>query len=157
MLYHALRIMMQSCSRGVFLTRFKFVFCYILEIEFIEMRKATISAADRKMPASYDNVMQTIHMTVPAGCGFFKVPDIITPDFCKCTRLRYILNARDKDPGCTTIVALHLGLIGYSLDNLISNLPAMIAVSAIPGKNKLVAHGKYWMRISSLICCRANP
>ena len=118
------------------------------------MRKAAIFAADRKMTASYGNIMSTVHMTVPAICSFFKVPHIITSDLCKCTRLRYILNAGDKDTGCTTIVTLHFGFVGYGFDYLISNLSAMIAVSAIPGKNKLVAHGKYWMLLSSLICCR---
>jgi hypothetical protein len=148
---------MKSCSRGVLLSRFKFVLCDIFEIEFIEMRKATVSAADCKMPASYNEIMRAIHMTVPAICGFFKVPDIITPNFCKCARLRYLLNTGDEDPGCTTIVALHFGLVGYGFNYLISNLSAVIAVSTIPGKNKLVAHGKYWMLLTSLICCRGTP
>ena len=98
------------------------------------------------MTASYGNIMSTGHMTIPAICSFIKVPHIITTDLCKCTRLRYILNAGDKDTGCTTIVTLHFGFVGYGFDYLIGNLSAMIAVSAIPGKNKLVAHGKYWMR-----------
>jgi len=148
---------MISRSRSIFLFSFEVILCHILEIEFIEMRKAAISAADSKMPASYDNIMRASYMTVPAICGFFKVPDIITPDFSKCTRLRYILNAGDKDPCCTTIVARYFGLVGYGFNNLISNLSAVIAVSAIPGKNKLVAHGKYWMFLSSLICCRLPP
>ena len=148
--------MIKSCSRGFLLSWFKFVLCDVLKIEFIKMRKAAVSAADRKMPASYDEIMRTVHMTVPAICSFLKIPDIITPDFCKCTLLRYILNPWDKNPGCTTIVTLHFSLVRHGFNNLISNLSAMVAVSAIPGKDKLVAHGKYWMLISSLICCRDN-
>jgi len=103
------------------------------------------------MPASYDNIMRAGYMTVSAICGFFKVPDIITPDFCECTRLRHILDTGDKYPCCTTIVARYFGLVGDSFDNLIYNLSAVIAVSSITGKDKLVAHGKYWMRKGSLI------
>jgi len=92
-------------------------------------------------------------MAVPAICGFFKIPDIITPDLCKCTWLRYILDAGDKDPGRTTIFTFYFSLIGDGFNDLICNLPAMIAVSTISGKNKLVAHAKYWMLMGSLICC----
>jgi hypothetical protein len=81
-------------------------------------------------------------MTVSAICGFFKVPDIITPNLCKGTRLRHILDTGDKDPGRTAVVAFDFSLVGDSFNDLICNLSAMVAVGTIPGKNKLVAHGK---------------
>jgi hypothetical protein len=117
------------------------------------MREPAVPAADRKMPASNGDIMKTVHMAVPAICGFFKVPDIITSDFGKCTRLRYILDTRDKDPCCTTIVTRYFGLVRDSFNDLICYLSAVIAVGSIPGKDELVAHARYWMRMSSLICC----
>ena len=131
----------------------EFILCHILEIEFIEMREPAVPAADSKMPASNGYVMKTVHMAVSAICGFLKVPDVITPDFCKCTWLRHILDTGDKYPCCTTIVTCYFGLIGDSFNDLICNLFAVIAVSPIPGKDKLVTHARYWMRMGSLICC----
>ena len=142
-------------SRGisVLLPHVEFILCHILEIEFIEMREPAVPAADSKMPASYHNIMEAVYMTVSAICVFFKVPDIITPNLCKCARLRHILDTGDKYPGRTAVVTLHFSLIGDSFNDLICNLSAMVAVGTIPRKNKLVAHGKYWKRIGSLICC----
>jgi hypothetical protein len=138
---------------SVFLSHVEFILCHILKIEFIEMREPAVLAADGKMPASYHDIMGAIHMAVPANCGFLKVPDIITPNLCKCTWLRHILYAGYKDPGRTTIFTFYFGFVGDSFNNLICNLSAMIAVSTISGKNKLVAHAKYWKLMSSLICC----
>jgi hypothetical protein len=120
------------------------------------MGEPAVLAADRKMPASYHNVMGAGHMTISAICRFFKVPDIITPDPGKCTRLRDIFDPGDVHPRRTTVVACHFSLVGYCFDDLVCNLPAVITVGAVPGKNKLVAHGKYWMRMGSLICCRIH-
>jgi hypothetical protein len=139
---------------SVLLSHVEFILCHILEIEFIEMREPAVPAADSEMPTSYHNIMGAGYMTVSATCGFFKVPDIITPNLCKCARLRHILDTGDKDPGRTAVVTRHFSLVGDSFNDLIGNLPAMVAVGTIPGKNKLVAHGKYWMRRGSLICCR---
>jgi hypothetical protein len=118
------------------------------------MRKAAVLAADSKMPASYHNVVGAGHMTISAVCRFIKVPDIITPNLGECTRLSDILDPGDIHPRCTTIVALYFSLVRYRFDDLVCNLPAMIAVCAETGKDKLVTHGKYWMRPGSLICCR---
>jgi hypothetical protein len=145
---------MMSCGMSVLLSHVEFILRHILEIEFIEMREPAVPAADGKMPASYHNIMEADRMTVSATCGFFKVPDIITPNLCKCARLRHILDTGDKDPGRTAVVTRHFSLVGDSFNDLIGNLSAMVAVSSIPGKNKLVAHAKYWMRRGSLICCR---
>ncbi len=131
----------------------EFIPCHILEIEFIEMREPAVPAADSKMAASNGYIMRSVDVAVSAICGFLKVPDIVTPYFCECSRLRYILDTGDKDPGCTTIIALYFGFIGDCLNDLICNLSAVIAVSPIPGKDKLVAHARYWMRMGSLICC----
>ena len=132
------------------------ILCHILEIEFVEMREPAVPAADSKMPASYRDIMKTIHMAISAISGFLKVPDIVTPDFCECPRLRHILDTGNKYPGCTTIVTCYFGLVRDSFDDLICNLSAVIAVSSIPGKDKLVAHARYWMPMGSLICCMTH-
>jgi hypothetical protein len=118
------------------------------------MRKPAVLAADSKMPASYHNIVGAGHMTMSAVCRLFKVPDIITSNLGECARLSDILDPGDIHPCCTTIVALNFSLVRYRFDDLVGNLPAVIAVGAESGKDKLLAHGKYWMRMGSLICCR---
>lgn len=127
-------------QNGGFFSNIKFIFCHILEIEFIEMGETAVLATDGKMPASYHNVMESGYMTVPAICCFFKVPDIITANPGKCPRLRDILDPRNKDPGRPAVVTCYFSLVGNCFNNLVCDLPAMIAVGPIPGKNKLVAH-----------------
>jgi hypothetical protein len=104
------------------------------------------------MPASYHNVVGAVHMTISAVCRFFEVPDIITPNPGECTGLGDILDPGDVYPCCTTIVAFYFSLVRYRFDDLVCNLPAVIAVGTETGKDKLVAHGQYWMRTGSLIC-----
>ena len=118
------------------------------------MREPAVLAADSKMPASYHNIVGAGHMAISAVCRFFKVPDIITPNPGECTWLSHILNPGDIYTRCSAIVALYFSLVRYRFDDLICNLPAVIAVSAETGKDKLLTHGKYWMRMGSLICCR---
>jgi hypothetical protein len=120
------------------------------------MGEPAVLAADRKMPASYHNIMGAVHMTVSAFCRFFKVPDIVTSNPGKRTRLGNILDPGDIHPRSTTVVARYFSFVRDRLDDLVCNLPAMITVGPIPGKNKLVAHGRYWMRRGSLICCRIH-
>ena len=117
------------------------------------MGETAVLATDSKVPATYHDVMRAGDMTISAICRFLQVPDIITSNFGKCTRLRDILDPGNVHPGRTTVITCNFSLIRYSLDYLVCDLFTVIAVSTISGKDKLVAHGNYWMRIGSLICC----
>jgi hypothetical protein len=131
----------------------EFVFSDILKVEPVEMRESTVPAPHRKMPASYGHIMGTIDMAVSAPGLFKKVPYIIASDTRKCPRFGYILYAGDKNTGSTAVVTGNLSLVGYCLDYLICNLPAMVTISTKFCENKLFAHENYWICPGSLICC----
>jgi len=117
------------------------------------MGEPAVPAPDRKMPATYRYIVGTRHVTVSAFRGLKKVPDIVTPDLCKCSGLSNIFNAGDKDTGCTAVVTCHLRLVRNRFYDLVCHLLAVIAVRAEFCKNEPVTHGKYWMCPGSLICC----
>jgi hypothetical protein len=122
-----------------------FVFSDILQIELVEMREPAVTTPDGKMPAANDNIVGTMDMAVPATGLFKKVPYIVAPDTRECSRFGDILNAGNKYTGSTAVVTGNLSLVGYCLDYLICNLPAMVAVSAKFCENELFAHENYWM------------
>jgi hypothetical protein len=109
------------------------------------MRKPAVAAPDGKMSAANDDIMRTMDMAVSATGLFKKVPHVVAPDTRKCPRFGDILNTGNKNASGTAVVTGNLSLVGYCLDYLICNLPAMVAVSAKFCENKLVAHENYWM------------
>jgi hypothetical protein len=117
------------------------------------MREPAVLAPDGKMPAANDNIVGTMDMAVPATGLFEKVPYVVAPDTRECPRFGDILNTGNKNTGSTAVVTGNLSLVGYCLDYLICNLPAMVAVSAKFCENELVAHENYWMCPGSLTCC----
>lgn len=140
----------------IFLLDLEFVLCHILKVEFVEMRESTVPAPDRKMPAANGQIMGTSHVAVSAFRCFNKSPEIVTPDFCECSRHRDILNTGNIDPGSAAVVTLNFSLVRNCFNNLVCNLPAMVTVSVEFCENKMFVHGKYWMRSGSLICCRIS-
>jgi hypothetical protein len=124
----------------------EFILCYILDIEFVEMRKTAVPAPDRKMSAANGYIVRIGHVAVSAFRGVSEGPDIIAPDDGECPWLSDVLDTRDIYPGRTAVVTFDFSFIRNCFYDLVCNLSAMIAVGTIPGKNKLVAHGKYWMR-----------
>jgi hypothetical protein len=128
---------------GVFLLYPEFVFCYVLKIEFIEMGKPAVPAADREMPAANSYIVGAGHVAVSAFGGFRDSPEVVTPDFCEGSRLRDIFNAGYKDPGRTAVVTLNFSLVGNRFDDLICDLFAMVAVSPEFCENETFAHEKY--------------
>ncbi len=127
---------------SVLLLHFEFVFCHVLKIEFIEMGKPAVPAADREMPAANRQIVGTVDVAVSAFRGFRDSPEVVTPDFCEGSRLSDIFNAGNKDPGRTAVVTLHFRLVGDRFDDLICDLPAMVAVGAEFCENELFAHEK---------------
>jgi len=117
------------------------------------MRESAVPAPHRKMPASYGHIMGTIDMAVSAPGLFKKVPYIIASDTRECPRFGNILYAGNKNTGSTAVVTGNLSLVGYCLDYLICNLPAMVTISTKFCENKLFAHENYWICPGSLICC----
>jgi len=144
-------------NREFFQLNLDFVLCHVLEIKFVEMGESAVPATNSKMTAAYRYIMGTSHMTVPAFRGFKKVPDIVTTDLCECSGLSDIFNAGNKNTGRTAVGTCNLRLVRYRFYNLVCHLPAMVAVRAEFRKNEPVAHGKYWMRPGSLICCTIFP
>jgi hypothetical protein len=138
---------------------FEFVFSDILKVELVEMREPAVPAPHRKMPATYDDIMGTIDMAVPATGLFKKVPYIIASDTRECPRFGYILYAGNENAGSTAVITGNFSLVGYCFDYLICNLPAMVTVSAKFCENELLAHENYWISPGSLICCTvpSNP
>ncbi len=132
----------------------EFILCHVLDIEFVEMRKTAVPAPDSKMPAADGYIMGIGHVAVSAFRALSEGPDIIAPDDGECPWLGDVLDTRDIYPGRTAVVTFDFSLVGDSFYDLVCNLSAMVAVSTIPGKNKLVAHGKYWILMGTLICCR---
>ena len=123
----------------------EFVFCDIFKVKFEKMRKPAVTAPDGEMPAANDDIMRTVDMAVSATCLFKKVPYIIASDSRECPRFGDILNAGNKNASGTAVVTGNLSFVGYCLDYLICNLPAMVTVSAIFCENELFAHENYWM------------
>jgi len=134
-----------------------FILGHVLQIELIKMREITVPAPDRKMPATYRQVMGTSHVAVSAGRGFKKSPEIVTADLCECSWHGDIFNTRDKDPGRATVVTCYFSFVGNCFNYLVCNLPAMVTISAEFCENELVAHGRYWICPGSLICCMRIP
>jgi hypothetical protein len=117
------------------------------------MGKPAVPATDGEMPAANSKIVRTGQMAVSALRGFYKAPEIVTPDFSECSWLGDILNAGNKDTGRTAVATCNFSLVGNCFDDLICNLPAVVAVSAEFCENEPFAHGKYWMCPGSLICC----
>jgi len=106
------------------------------------MRKSAIAAPDRKMPASDSQVMWTGDVTISAGSRLNQLPEIIAADLRESTFFTNVLDTRNEYAGCSTVITGNLGLVGNSFDDLISNFPAMITVSAVPCEDEPVAHGR---------------
>lgn len=106
------------------------------------MREPAVPAPDSEMPAADSQVMGTIDMAVPAIGGLDKLPEIITADFCEGSFLADIFNSRHKNPGCTAVITCNLCLVRHGLDDLVSDLFAMIAVRTIFREDETVAHGR---------------
>jgi len=117
-----------------------FIFCDIFKIKLVEMGESTISAADSKMPAPDRQIVRAGHLTVPARGIFYKFPEIITADFCERPGFGYVLDSRDENPGCPTVITRYFSLVRNSSNDLIGNLPAMVAVRAIFREDEPVAH-----------------
>jgi hypothetical protein len=141
---------------SVLLLYLEFVFCHVLKIEFIEMGKPAVPAADREMPAANSYIVGAGHVAVSAFRGFCDRPEVVTPDFCEGPRLSDIFNAGNKNPGRTAVVTLNFRLVGNRLDDLICDLPTMVAVSPEFCENEPFAHEKYWRCQGSLICCTVS-
>jgi hypothetical protein len=116
------------------------IFCHIFKIEPVEMSKPAVLAPDRKMPAANCHIMRAGHMAIPAFRWFDKPPERIAPDPGKRPGLGHLLNTRDKDPGGAAIFTFNLSLVRHRFDNLVSNLFTMVAIGAVPGEDKTVAH-----------------
>ena len=106
------------------------------------MGKPAVPAADREMPAANSQIVGTVDVAVSAFGSFCNSPEVVTPDFCEGTWLSDIFNAGNKDPGRTAVVTLHFSLVGNRFDDLICNLPAMVAVGPEFCENELFAHEK---------------
>jgi hypothetical protein len=131
----------------------EFILSNILKVELVEMGEPAVPAPDSKMPAADDNIVGTMYMAIPAPGLFKEVPYVVASDTRECPRFGDILNAGNKNPGSTAVIAGYFCLVGYCLDYLICNLPAMVTVSAKFCENELLAHENYWMCPGSLICC----
>ena len=98
-----------------------------------------VSAPDREVPRADNDIVGTGELAVPAGCILHELPDRVPANLCQETRLVHIFTAGNEDPGGTTVVAGHLGLIRYGLDDLVCNLFAVVAVRAVFREDKTVA------------------
>jgi hypothetical protein len=94
------------------------------------------------MPAAYSQVMRAGDVAVPAGGCLDQLPEIITANPRESTFFTDILNTRNEHAGCSAAIAGNLGLVGNSFNDLVSNFFTMVAVSAVPCKDKPVAHGR---------------
>lgn len=108
------------------------------------------------MPATDREIVKAGDMTVPAFCGFDKLPQIVAPDLHERAFLAYVFYPRDKDPGRPAVFTHYLSLVGNRLNDLVCHLFAVITVRAVFCDDEPVAHVRYWMRPGSLICCRAT-
>jgi hypothetical protein len=106
------------------------------------MRESAITAPDRKMPAADSQVMRAGDVAIPAGGGLDQLPEIITANLRESTFFTDVLDTRNEHAGCSAVIAGNLGLVGNSFNDLVSNFPAMIAVSAVPCEDEPVAHGR---------------
>ena len=132
----------ETISPALFtLLQFQFVFCYVFEIEFIEMSEMAVPAPDREVPRTDNNIVGTGDLTVPTRSILHDLPDRIFPDFCQETCLIHILHAGNEDTGSPAVVAGYLGLVGDGLDDLVCNFFAMIAVRAVFREDETITHG----------------
>jgi hypothetical protein len=120
------------------------------------MSEPTVLASYCEIAAPDGKIMGAGHVAVPAFGFLNESPEIEASDFGERALFAYILNTGNKYPCRTAVIAYYLRLVWYSSDNLIGILFAMITVGAITGKNKPVAHGKYWGRAGSLNCCQES-
>jgi hypothetical protein len=104
------------------------------------MSETAVPATDSEMPAPYREIMRTGYLAVAAGGNFKKFPEIVAPDLRERPGFCHILNSRDENPGCPAVIARHFSLIWNGCYNLVGNLPAMIAVSAVFREDEPVAH-----------------
>ena len=106
------------------------------------MREPAVPAGYGEMTRAYDQIVGSCHPAVPAQCLFGQFPDGIFPDFREDAGCIDILGSRHKDPGCPAIVARNLCLVRDCLDDLVGVLFTVIAVGAVSGEDKPVAHGR---------------
>lgn len=105
----------------------------ILEIKFIEIREAAVSASDGEVVAADEEIMHPLNSTVPAGRCRLKTPDIITGYRCVISNLSDLRHLWDEDPGSSAVRADDLGLLRNDLDHLVGIFMAMITVDPVPG------------------------
>lgn len=122
--------------------RFKVILCHVLKVEAVEMREPAVPARYREMPRAYDQIMGSCYPAVPARCLFGQFPDGIFPNPGEDAGCINILGPGHKDPGCPAIIARNLRLVRDCLDDLVGILFTVIAVGAVSGEDKPVAHGR---------------
>jgi hypothetical protein len=106
------------------------------------MGKPAMAAPDRKMTAPDRQVMGTGNTAVAALCGLCQLPKVIATDLRERSLNADILDPWNKNTGCPTVVTGNLSLVRHRLDDLVCDLPAVIAVSTVPRKDETVAHGR---------------
>jgi hypothetical protein len=126
----------------VFRSGLQLVFGNVFEIKLVEMGKPAVPAPDGKVPAADGQVMGTGNMAVPAFGRLDKLPEIITTNPCERSLFTDILDTGYENPGGTAVLARHLCLVRYSLDNLVGNFFAIIAVGTVPCEDETFAHVK---------------
>jgi len=115
-------------------------FCYVFQIEPVEVGEPTVPAPCREMAATDGKVMRTGCPAVPAGCIGNDVPEVITADLCETSFLCDLLSPWDKNPGSTTVIADDLGLVRDGHDDLIRLLVAVVAGRPVSREDEPVRH-----------------
>ncbi len=54
--------------------------------------------------------------------------------------LAHILDTGDEDPGRTAVITCNLRLVRYGFDDMVCNLPAVVAIGAVGQEDELVTH-----------------
>jgi len=100
---------------------------HVLQVELVEMGETTVPAPDGEMAAPDCKIVRAENFAVPAPGFRHQVPQVVTADLRKTSRLCHVLNPGDKNTGGTAMTAGHLCLVRNGLDNLVCILSAVVA------------------------------
>jgi hypothetical protein len=129
-----------NLQKKLFWSGLQLFFCNIFEIKFVEMGKSAVPAPDGKVPATDGQVVRAGDMAVPAFGRFNKLPEVITADLRERSFFTDILDPGDENPGSPAVVAGHLCLVRYGLDDLVGIFFTMVAVRTVSREDETVAH-----------------